>query len=401
MSFNYDPRNALLLTDIDFEAETFASDAVTGDPPIEPPEKPIIDPPTLCGDPDALNFGEPGDCIYRTLADLVMVMTTTQLAVSQDFYTSASPAWTNCKTGALAGPSVGAFTNAALSATGDAWVITAAGDRDANGLWHCANIFAATPSFTLILSHNAWATLAGFAPPQDIISLGCDDGGVAYITGTGGAGAGNTYYAYGTAAMTLVTTLPQVSGKEQHSIGSGASVRLAIGAGGVPVIGIEELISGAHSTKLWWLGAQPNPSGVAVGFFRSNVVVDLYSYVDGGAIGVLVYSGAALTGQVITDGTNVLTVRAADGYLMNGAAALATPLAAFGLPGISFDGYCLGPAGYGEIAVCAAENLASNFLALRDTGGGWTIKDGDWVAVMGNYAGGSAGTDAMILTCSS
>ena len=40
VSFNYDPREALLLTDIAFEAETFSSDAVTGDPPIERPTLP-------------------------------------------------------------------------------------------------------------------------------------------------------------------------------------------------------------------------------------------------------------------------------------------------------------------------------------------------------------------------
>ena len=75
VSFDYDPREGLLLTDITFEAETFASDAVVGDPPITPPDPPPPPPPpVLCDDPDALNFGQPGACIYRTPIDVVVVM---------------------------------------------------------------------------------------------------------------------------------------------------------------------------------------------------------------------------------------------------------------------------------------------------------------------------------------
>ncbi len=396
VSFDFNPKEGLLLTDITLEAETFAGDAVIGDPPITPPPPPPPpEPPVLCNDPDALNFGESAPCVYRTLADVVLVMTETQLGVSQNFYTSASPAWTNCKTGALAGASVDVFVNAALSLTGEAWVLTGYGDLNANGLWYCSDILAAAPSFMLILSHNGWATLIGSAPGNGITSLGCGDDGVAYITGNGSAGTSDACYGYGTAAIAIAGGLPNISGKVMYSICSGASVRLGLGRGGVPEHRIEELNSGAHASVLTIVPNQGAPDP-AVGFMRWNG--NLYSYVDGGAAAALVYTGAANVGPVISDGTNCITIRGVDGVMMNGAAALATPLAAFLLPGISFGGYCLGPAGYGEILACAFESLGSNFISLRNTGGTWTIKDGNWVAVMGgNYAGG---TYPMILTTS-
>jgi hypothetical protein len=94
-------------------------------------------------------------------------------------------------------------------------------------------------------------------------------------------------------------------------------------------------------------------------------------------------------GPVISDGANCLTIRDADGYLMNGAAELDTPLHTFGIAGRTFAGYALGPAGYGELLACANEGGASNFVVFRPTGETeWVVKDGDWVTKMGaNWEG--------------
>ena len=92
----------------------------------------------------------------------------------------------------------------------------------------------------------------------------------------------------------------------------------------------------------------------------------------------MIYNDADHNHPIIEDGVNVLTVRVADGFLMNGAVALADPATAFGAAR-SGGGYCFGLAGYGEMIWIASNVGATDyFIAMRETGGIWNDKTGDF-----------------------
>jgi hypothetical protein len=366
----YNARQQHVLSDLEAFAEAWGPPGFSKQIPVIPPgpinsvEPPIIIPP-----------------IPPTVTPIVLAMNYSQLGRSTNFYASEPTIWTNLKIGALANPAVGDFCNLVLSLTGEAWLITGAGSAsDTDGLWYCSDTAAAVPLFSLIVSHNQAIALDGVG----LVSLGCGDDGIVYSSGWTGNPQG--HYLYGKTGLAVATgpTLPV--GALQYSISSGVSVRLALGAGGVPAIGVRELDGAANANVLYVPGPQGDPSKVATGFIVwSN---NLYSYVDGGATATLVYTGVG-GGPIISDGGNVLTVRASDGMLMNGASALDTPLHAFGIANRSFASFCLGTAGYGELLACAVEGAAANFIIYRATGETeWVVKDGDWVAKMGaNWAG--------------
>ena len=403
VSFDYNEREGLLLTDITLEAETFASDAVTGDPPITPPPPPPPPPPpVLCDDPDALNFGEIGECIYRTPTDVVVVMNQSQLARSLDFYTSSTPTWVNLKTGGLSGVNVGAFYNIALSrSTGQCWVITykdelTLGD---NGIWYCADIAGLAPTFTLVLSVAGYRALTGAgAYPR---SLGCDDAGTAYSSGPIFEAGNHGRWVYGTDVFSLSNQYILPADGLQFEIGSDDTLPvIAGGSGGVPAFGVFGMAGAVSSTLYYEAGPQGAPEAVSRNHFIWNDAGTrkLYSFVDGGAK-TEIYSGAAVL-PVIADGVDVLTTRLADGFLMHGADDIADPEAVFGV-GIAGAGYCIGLAGYGEVIWIAADaGLTANFIYLRDNGGGWTDKTGDFNTAIGAWAGNSVDTVSLPVTCS-
>lgn len=344
----------------------------TADAVVEPPNPTPTVPPVITPIPP-----EPvPEVEYVTLA-----MDNAHLGMSLDFYTAASPTWTNLSTGAMAAAiAAGAhFQNVALSITGECWVLTGLDDESTNGIWYCASILAPSPSFELVLSHDAAQVLDGGT--LEMTALGCSDLGVAYTTSLG-------YYSYlyGTTAGTFVkvTPVPIPTGVSQYAICSGTSVRLALGAGGVGAWGVREIADAVNTYVLLVNNEQPEPTHVSVGFAIHTG--SLFSYVDDGGFQIPTLVVAGVERFLVSDGVNALTVRTADGYLMNGAAALATPLAAFGAAR-DFGGCAIGPSGYGELIACARDSVASNFLAMRSVAGVWSVRDGDWVAKCGAWSG--------------
>jgi PKD repeat protein len=330
-----------------------------------------------------------------------LMVNPTQMGRTLD-YTAVAPTWDDLKTGALLGGNVGKFTNAALAPNGAAWVVTY---KDLltladNGLWYCPDVFGAAPAFTLICSHSDYRTLTGDALTT-ISSLGCDDDGTAYISGVSNM-AGFGRYAYGINSMTLGTNPNLPTDGQQFQIGSGASVRLAVGTGGVPEYGVFEL-DGGSATRVYNVLDQVAPDSVGVGYFVHDApTLVLYSYVDSGGSHLtptLIYSGVAMTHPLSLDGGYVLTIRDSDGNLMDGAGVLDTPAHAFGAAR-DFGGYCVDAAGN----ILAVTNTAAgdHFIIISTDGGAtWDVKDGDWVTAMGaNWYGGLGAGEAcaMILT---
>ena len=228
-------------------------------------------------------------------------MNQSQLARSLDFYTSSTPTWDDLKTGGLSGANVGGFYNIALSrSTGQCWVITYKDEATLgdNGIWYCADVAGAAPTFTLVLSITGYRTLTGTGAGTYPRSLGCDDAGTAYagvlinIAGTG-------RWVYGTDTFSLSNAMILPSNNGQFQIGSDDTLPVvAGGTGGVPAFGVFGMAGAVPSTLYYNAGPQPEPQCVARNHFIWNNAgtYTLYLFVDGGAGGseVVIYAGGAL-----------------------------------------------------------------------------------------------------------
>lgn len=176
VSFERDTREAVLLADVTFEAETFANTAMIGDPPIEPPVPDPTDPPLppcICDDPTAINYGGDCPCVYPANADVIIVMTKTQMGRSLNFF-DAVPVWEDISTGLS-----GDYFQICVNPVGEAWCVTS------DGFYYCADVSAAAPAWSLrmaLATARAWD--AAFAA-ANFGSCFCDPAGVGWTMLTG------------------------------------------------------------------------------------------------------------------------------------------------------------------------------------------------------------------------
>jgi len=416
ISLNYDSREALLLTDVTFEAESFPSDAVTGDAPLEPPiptpdEPP--DPPVLCDDPSAINFGLPAPCQYLAPVDLVVVWNGHQIGKSTDFYTAALPAWTNAKTSGLSiaeNPNIGDILNVAVADNGSAWCITYKDESvdglANNGTFYCPDITATTPYWVLLESitdYRAGTPLRADCPR----ALSVDDANIFYIQ------SDTIKYGHGQAALPWPGpsiewlqpgSIPGGTGRlcenVQHSVGRQRGVAGVRGCHSPGAIPGKVVCAYNHDTDSLVLYTTLIGEFIAVSGQYVLSTTTVYGYTDSpnldDANWWIEYVGPNWRAGIISDGTNVLTVRDVDSVLMNVAAPLATPLSAFGADRWGACS-CFGLAGYGEVIWLSHLDTftggppVDRFISLRRTGGTWEDKTGDWVASIGAWTGYAAG----------
>jgi PKD repeat protein len=175
ISLERDEQSAIMLTDGTFEAETFALDGVTGDAPLLPP-----DPPEPPGPPDPWTPPLPEN------KDLVVVMTKNQIKYATDFFTSLTPTWTNIVDANLA--LAGTFYQVVVRTSGEAWLVThgnGVSDKGTNGLWHCTNIIAPTPTWALICSEN-WIAARSSSGAGWLPTVVIESGGTVWAPVFGG-----------------------------------------------------------------------------------------------------------------------------------------------------------------------------------------------------------------------
>lgn len=400
VSFNYDARQAVLLTDITFEAETFASDAVTGDPPIEPPDPPIHTtppPPAICNDPTALNFGGLEPCMYPELSGVVIAITTNYIGRCQDFFT-ASPAtnthWDNISTGLPVGCTM---YNLAIGGSEGWLIVTDAGSYD---LYYCDDLLAAVPNWSLVITTAQARTYPGVWVGHQNLAIAATAGGTCYLAAQQTPAAAVSYWrcvAGAVAGFESVNVAPRTGsctgtwpacaacddgvdvffGVELNSIW--ISPTLGTGDWGGGLVGLFYAVSSAHGI---------------------NAASNMYDHA-----GNFVRAGAYNQGQLSEQGST-FWIRAADGFLMANDSVQAVPDDTDGGYGVfSANGatisyfYAFGEGGGSEILLVAQSSAALNtkcsITYTEDGGTTWVNKDGDWATVFGAWEGG---LNAMIRT---
>ena len=431
VSFNYDPREAVLLTDVALEAESFPSDAVTGDAPLEPPLPPPDyppDPPVLCNDPTAINFGLPAPCQYLTPVDAVIVWNGTQIGRSFDFYIAPSPAWVNIRTSGLGiseNPNVGYILNVAVADNGSAWCLTYKDESvdglAKNGVFYCPDVTAATPYWELILSITDYRIPGPPYKTDCPRALAADDTGIFYTQCSPLTFLSMNQYGHGRGALPWpgpsveFLTPGSVPGgracmNSQHTVGHVRGISGVRGSHSPAPTPGKIICSYVHDTDSlvmyttllgdfkcvsgqFAIESGGGNFGRLIGYTDSPNLNDAnwwYIYGDG-------FDGPDWRTGVVSDiDGNAITVRYSDGYLMIGDTPLATPLAAFGADRAG-GGFCIGLAGYGEVIWLASFETVgfgpptSRFISLRTTGGVWSDKTGDWQAAIGPWLGFTVG----------
>lgn len=128
VSFTYDPRTGVFLTDVDFEAYTTAETGITGDPPPEPPEPPVVTPtlPPLPPEPEVpVNVGA-----FALCQDQIGI--TLNIGPANPTWWHADPNNDLAAAGTLL--NVALYGNKAYLTSHDAT------DTQASGLWYCSDV---------------------------------------------------------------------------------------------------------------------------------------------------------------------------------------------------------------------------------------------------------------------
>jgi hypothetical protein len=331
-------------------------------------------------------------------ANVVVMWNYGQIGRSFDFYTG-SPTWEDIKVDALAGADVGDILNVAVADNLSAWLLTYKNEStlDDNGIWYAPDITATPPAWTLIESITTFRSDGKIDCAR---ALNVDSSNIFYVQGQKTA---DQPYGYGTVSVTWRTSTNPPPFRSpmnlQHSLGVESG---AVRGGYTPSPAPKKAVityAGAVDTLVLYSTIIADPWGAAgnhviavAGGDSGNLVHFTDSAVEDGSTLTVIYTDADWRVGIISDGTNILTVRFADKDLMNGATPLATSLAAFGADR-SGGGLCLGLAGYGEIIWVARDVAVSErFISMRDTGGAWSDKTGNWVAAIGAWPGQAGGT---------
>ena len=192
VSLQHDAGAGTLLTDVEFERETFTFGAITGDPPVAPPDPGDPPPP-----PDPI---EPVPTVPPTLYGVV-VLNQSQLGRSWDFYDEDIPHWEDIK-----GDLTGKLYNIAIGPSLQGYVTSS------TGLWYCADITAVAPAWNCIQTNAAAATATGLAGTH--ASIVVTDGGLFYAGWQTGAGwYPDGWYFTGTAGSVSTIMLPVVGSR--------------------------------------------------------------------------------------------------------------------------------------------------------------------------------------------
>ncbi len=128
VSLQHDAEAGVLLPSIEFEAETFAFDAIIGDPPPEPPPPPPA--PPLPPDPWIPPLPEIPD------VEIVFASAIGQLGMTLD-WRETNPVWVDISTGLPSGFTVYEID---VGLDGQAWAVVRHSNYASSGLYYCANI---------------------------------------------------------------------------------------------------------------------------------------------------------------------------------------------------------------------------------------------------------------------
>jgi hypothetical protein len=410
VSFNHDGREALLLTDVTFEAETFPSDATTGDPPITPPDPPIPPtPPLLCNDPTAINYGLELPCRYTSEYDIVCAITTNHVGRSLDFYT-ATPAtnvtWTDIKAGLPVGATM---YNLQVGGTAGWLIVIDAGSYD---LYYC-DISAAVPTWSLVLTTAQARLYANVWVGHLNQAMAVTDGGVCYLAAQ--------LQAFSNILSYWRCVAGAVAGFE--NVNTGLLAGSCTGAGPADAAcddGTDVYLSAGHSAvgnQTAWISPTLGTFQFLTDGNRIAYAISSGHYNIGGGFakmytlaGVFVRNDAFNLGQLTEASGHTFWIRDSDKFLMIDNAIQAVPNDTDGGVGTFSIGpgatgaawYAFGPAGYSEILWVASSAAISNSkrsIAYTSNGGvTWETRDGNWAAVFGAWEGG---INAMIRTAHS
>lgn len=394
VSFGYDAREALLLTDVTFEAEAFPSDAIVGDPPIEPPDPPItitIPPPTLCNDPTAENFGGLAPCIYPDLSGIVVAITANYIGRSLDFFT-ASPAtnvtWDDISTGLPVGCQMYNLQIGGL----EGWLLVI--DAGSYDLYYCSDLTAAAPAWSLVITDATARTYPGVWAGHSNRSIASTSAGVCYLAAKMDPVTTDVYYwrcvAGAVAGFDHVAMAPfngtcQGDSQSNAACDDGVDVYLSCDFGTV------------------WISPTLNTGASVFGVAEFFAISSAHGN-DGANIltlaGAPAYLGGMHQAQMTEAGGNTFWIRNADGFLMINAAVQAVPNDTDGGTGTFSVGpaaagsrfYAFGSGGYTEILwtarTAAASNSKRSIAYTSDGGVTWETRDGNWAAVFGAWEGG-------------
>lgn len=393
ISFSRDERTAVLFTDVTFEAETFAVDAIIGDPPITPPDPPDppdppppVEPPT----PEAI--------------DIVAVMTYNQLKYTTEFFTAANPHWVDLVTGLLAGPAIGTFLNFALSSNLTAYVITYGADRDANGLFRCADVTVSPAVWVLDQSQNDLiAMMEAITGVHDIIylvGLAVDSSGkayatfdtslalaIGYITDTAGVMAFNFTGVMGHSTIQIAMEFSVWS--------NGTDVRIGYGYPGISDTAlVYDPIAACHTAHT--ADGERSALSPIAGHTLIGNAGKLISYTNCTDLSQdpPLFDDAAYRYPIEYKDAHIFYISNVTGNLMIDGAVQAIPNDSGGTSGVFSTGGAGGAGfmcvnGYGEIIWVASSDHTINSkgsIAFTNNGGvTWSIKDGDWVDFSGWY----------------
>jgi hypothetical protein len=415
VSFQRDDDQAVMLTDVTFESETFAYASQPGDAPIEPPPpEPPPPPPLLCGDPAALNYGGLAPCIYPP-PGIVIVMTPRHIGRSLDFFTSTTPTWFDV------GPNighggVGYYYNMALNPdTGELWVITKsveAGTLASNGMWYCPDATLAPAGWTLVYSQqnyydDAIATYPAGEPQQlNALSLS-EDGTIyaqayyhnrdinSYVFGTGASCS----YVYTQWLLDPILHFNTPNNGHQFSLsgGPGGSARISfisviINADGW--IWANRVLEGVPGN----FSSMSNPSIPGMGYIVYDSSQWLCLYADYGGALAPIWPHAFEERPIVLQDGHIFWTQVTDNSLMIDGVVQAYPYTHGGVTGVFNTGpakggaYCF-PETYAHIAwVAASANCDIRNIAYTEDGGfTWLTKDGNWAAAMGEVWEGNIG----------
>lgn len=411
IGFNYDAGEAVLLTDIEFEAEVEASEAITGDPPIEPPPPPPPPPPPiLCNDPLATNFGLPAPCIYitPTVSDIVVVMTGDFLAYSDNAIADPAGAnWNNITPAGLADK----MMNFCVSSLGEMWIAVTSTVGDLyEGIWYSPNF--TTTGFTRILSTATARTESGYNQPAGGMNFKtvCLVNDECYTVLSGDVNYPSPYpmqWWHGTSTLAHESAWMGID-QRIHNIGGrwGMSctdnINAWVGVGGLFESGgqvVNLINSNAHK---FTYGVNGNRMCNIASESYTNAANSqdtsgyLYPYAN---FDYLINSASAswATPIIEKDG-NYFWVRDSDTALMiNNSTIQALANTVGGVTGIfsaaGAAGGCMGCINtYGELLWIAASahgvNSIRDMAMTLDGGLNWVSIDGDWAAAVGPYDGG-------------
>ena len=385
VSLTRDDREAVMLADVTFEAETFSDIAMIGDPPLTPPDPPPPPDPPTPEEPPAPPSG-----------DVMIVMNATQIGRSMDFFT-ASPHWDDISTGLS-----GTFINLCISTFGEAWLVTS------DGFYHCLDITVGALVWDLRMS---LATAQGWDPSFSIgefWSCAIDISGIGWTA--------------------LTDVCAPVTQKSQWILdNSRVQVDRPDPSGGVYPMGFQFAIASSTLTLIGGLGYAgaantctfvrvpigTGSSNTVPGYRGCNLISSLGTYAvnEGHLLTALVDMNTFLRGEVeflrpvVELGTDYLWTKygatppgtTGDLMLNNIVQAIPNTVGAdagvFGnLGGSAVGGAYIFVDTVGHIAWVAHTNNTlnpkRNIAYTEDGGVTWETKDGDWATAIGAWAGG-------------